>query len=292
MSIARSTLLAASAVLLWSTAASAFKLALRALDPYQLLFIAGLTSFLALLLVQIARDRCAALRELLKNSPRRALRCALKGTLNPPAYYLLLFNGYNLLPAQTAQALNSTWVIALSLLSVPLLGHRLSRRDVVALGAGWMGVVIIACGGEFSVFSGPAPAGVLCVLASAVIWATYWLLERADGLPADISLLLHFGFALPWLGLICLVMSPPLPLEPAAWLPAIYVGLFEMSLTFLLWAAALRASDSAARTGSLAFFSPFLSLCWIALVLGERIAPATVLGLACIAGAALWQRRG
>jgi hypothetical protein len=43
------------------------------------------------------------------------------GFLNPFAYYFVLLQAYDLLPAQEAQPLNCTWAITLSLLSVPLL---------------------------------------------------------------------------------------------------------------------------------------------------------------------------
>ena len=284
-----STLLAASAVLLWSTSATAFKLALAGLDPYQLLFIAACASFATLGILQRRNGGFAFLREL----PRRELlRCAIWGLVNPLAYYILLFQAYARLPAQVAQAVNYSWVAMLALLSVPFLGQRLSPRDITALCVSYGGVLLIATGGDFSSLAGGTLNGVLFALASTLVWAGYWIAGAKSTLPSTAALFLHFAFGLPWITLACAVFSSlPVQIPLAAVLPAVYVGLFEMSVTFLLWMNALRLSASAARTGNLAFFSPFLSLCWIALILGEAIAPATVSGLYCIVGGALLQQR-
>ncbi|MCL1985618.1 MAG: DMT family transporter [Betaproteobacteria bacterium] len=281
------TILAASAILLWSTVATAFKLALARLDPYQLLLIAAWTSFIALGVVQKSSGGFAFLREL---PGRKLLDCAMWGLLNPLAYYLLLFQAYTRLPAQVALSVNYSWVIMLALLSGPFLGQCLTARDIVALCVSYGGVLIIATGGDIGSLAEGTLTGVLFALASTLAWAGYWIAGAKNTLPPSAALFLHFAFGLPWVTLACILFSS-LPAFSIAVLPAVYVGLFEMSLTFLLWMNALRRTSSAARTGGLAFFSPFLSLCWIALVLGEDIARATVVGLCCIIGGALLQRR-
>jgi drug/metabolite transporter (DMT)-like permease len=70
------------------------------------------------------------------------------------------------------------------------------------------------------------------------------------------------------------------------------VGLFEMGVTWMLWASALRAASNASRVGNLIFLSPLLSLVLISQVLGESIHPATLLGLALIVPGIVLQQRG
>ncbi|MDE0286860.1 MAG: DMT family transporter, partial [Gammaproteobacteria bacterium] len=107
-------LFALSAVLLWSTVATAFKISLRYLDVFQLLLVASVTATLCLLLVVVLTGRLKIPASLGK---RDYLRLACLGILNPFCYYLVLFRAYDLLPAQVAQALNYTWAITLMLLS-------------------------------------------------------------------------------------------------------------------------------------------------------------------------------
>ena len=117
------------AVLLWSTVATAFKLALRELDVWQLVAYSVCFSCLALFAILWRQGRLALLPRYARETPVYFL---LMGLVNPVAYYLVLLRAYDLLPAQQAQAINYTWAITLALLAVPLLGHRLNRRDALA----------------------------------------------------------------------------------------------------------------------------------------------------------------
>ena len=74
-----------------------------------------------------------------------------------------------------------------------------------------------------------------------------------------------------------------------AWLPLIYVSLFEMSITFALWLTALQLTSSAARIGNLIYVTPFFSLLILHLAVGEKIHPATFAGLFLIIGSILFQ---
>ena len=114
---------AISAVFLWSTAATAFKLSLRVLDPIQLLFYAVLASSIVLGLIIVAQGKWSAI---FLCTRRQYLQSLGMGLLNPCAYYLVLLRAYDLLPAQEAQPLNYTWAIALALLSIPLLKQKLT----------------------------------------------------------------------------------------------------------------------------------------------------------------------
>jgi len=68
-----------------------------------------------------------------------------------------------------------------------------------------------------------------------------------------------------------------------------YVGLFEMSLTFLLWLSALKLSRSVSLVNNLIYVTPFLSLLVIRLVLKEPIHIATIAGLFIIVSGILLQ---
>ena len=62
-------------------------------------------------------------------------------------------------------------------------------------------------------------------------------------------------------------------------LGGVYIGLFEMGITFLVWLKALRCAKTTAHVVNLIYLVPFLSLLVIATVLGERILPSTIVGL-------------
>jgi drug/metabolite transporter (DMT)-like permease len=62
----------------------------------------------------------------------------------------------------------------------------------------------------------------------------------------------------------------------------IYVGLFEMGITFVLWLKALQLSESTARISNLIYITPFLSLVLIRFILKEHIFLTSVAGLVLI----------
>ncbi len=276
-------------VLLWSTVASAFKLSLRLLDPLLLLLYASVVSILALGSVLAVQGR---MRLLLTCSLRQYGRSLVLGFLNPFLYYVVLFKAYDLLPAQEAQPLNYTWAITLALLSIPLLGQRITRADLAACLVSYSGVVVIATRGEPFSFSFSDPWGVALALLSTVIWALYWIYNTRDDRDPAVGLLLNFLFGMPFILVACAAFSDFRVPGILGLAGAAYVGAFEMGFTFLLWLSALRLAENTARVGNLIFLSPFLSLVFIHLFVGEDIIPSTLVGLVLIIAGLLVQQLG
>ncbi len=276
------------AVFLWSTVATAFKLALRQLQPLQLLFLAACTACLMLLAIIITSGRWQPLLAIPTHDRNKNL---LLGILNPGLYYMVLFKAYDLLPAQEAQALNYTWAITLALLSVPMLKQRLHKTDLAALLLSYCGVLIIATHGKPWLLEFSSTAGVALALGSTLLWSFFWLINVKNHQDPVLSLFLNFLGGLPFITVTMLLFSSFPPLG-TVWLAAIYVGCFEMGFTFILWLKALTSSDSVAWIGNLIFLSPFISLVLIYWLLGEPILFSSVIGLVLIIFGTLWQQQG
>jgi len=289
----RATIYALLAVLAWSTVATAFKIALRHLDQFQLLFLAIAFSTLAVGLVLVAGGRWKHFRT---TSRRQYRDAALLGILNPVVYYLILLKAYALLPAQIAQPLNYTWALTLGLLSVPLLKQRLTKRDIVGGLVCYFGVVVISTGGNLTEFSIASPLGVGLALGSTIIWAFYWLgntrlTQGEKGMDPVVALFVGFAFSLPVVALINFFASD-FVFTSAGIRAAAYIGAVEMGFTFVLWLTAMRLTTSTAKIANLIFLSPFLSLIFIHFILGEHVVPGTIVGLVFIVGGLLWQSGG
>ncbi len=284
----RAWLYALSAVLLWSTVASIFKLTLRHVDFVHLLLISSWTAFLALALVLAAQGKASLLRRL---TGRELLHSAGLGALNPYLYYLVLFKAYSLIPAQEALALNYTWPVVLVLLSVPLLGQRIGLGSVAAILVSFFGVVLIATRGDLSNLGVSHPLGASLALGSSLIWALFWIFNLRDRRDPVLKLFLSFGFgSLFILATVLLGEGIRIPAWPGL-LGGVYSGLFEMGLTFLLWLKALELARTTARVSNLVFLSPFLSLVLIRVLVGEAILPSTLAGLVLIVCGILLQQR-
>jgi drug/metabolite transporter (DMT)-like permease len=284
----RSYLYALVAVLIWSTVATAFTMSLRVMGRVELLLWASLVSFVLFGLIILATHRIHATLAYLSRHWKRTL---ILGTLNPFVYYFTLFYAYTLLPAQEAQAINYTWALTLAYLSVPLLGHRLSRWDIMAGIICYMGVLVIATHGNILSWDFSHPFGVGIALLSTLFWALYWIMLARYDEDTVIVLFANFGVGLVWIiGYILLYNIPITPTMTTGHWGAIYIGLFEMGMTFLLWGRAMSLTDNTSHISNLIFLSPILSLFFIHSIAEEPILFTTIIALGLIlSGLALQQ---
>ncbi|MFH2091480.1 MAG: DMT family transporter [Pseudomonadota bacterium] len=260
----------------WSTIASASKITLRYISPEQLLFYSSLVSTLVLFIVLGFQDKWHTLRKLTQKDWISSIGF---GLLNPFAYYLILFKAYDLLPAQQAQVINYTWAITLSLLSIPLLGQKVSGRQWLAIGLSYCGVLVIATRGNIFSLEFDNPLGVGLALISTIIWALYWILNTKDKRDPVLGLFLNFFCALPFIALYIFFFQEFGQLPMAGYAGAVYIGIFEMGLAFVLWLLALKLTANAARIANLIFIAPFGSLILIHFFVGETIFYSTCVGL-------------
>jgi drug/metabolite transporter (DMT)-like permease len=73
-------------------------------------------------------------------------------------------------------------------------------------------------------------------------------------------------------------------------LGSVYLGIFEMGITFILWMMALKLSSTTAKVSNLIYLSPFGSLIMIHFLVGEVILLSTVIGLVFIIGGIIIQQ--
>ncbi|WP_245947734.1 DMT family transporter [Billgrantia montanilacus] len=266
------------AVALWSTVATAFKIALAYMSPLELIWLASLVSWALIGILMVRQGR---LDQALSQGWRTAVWA---GLMNPVAYYLLLFGAYDRLPGQEAMALNYTWALAMAFLAVPILGQRLTRIDILAGLIAYAGVWVIATRGAVFDVAFADPLGVGMALASTLLWALYWLLNARDHRPPLVAQWQNFTVALPVLTLLMLLGPGFSWLGWKGLAAGVYVGLFEMGIAFVLWQLAVHRVSRTARVSNLIFLSPPVSLLLLFLVVGEPILPSTLVGLVLILG--------
>ena len=281
---------AATAVLFWATVASAFKITLRYIDFLQLLFFSSIVSTIVLFIILCVQRK----QDLLKQySKEDYIRSVLLGFLNPFLYYVVLFKAYSLLPAQEAQPLNWTWPIMLAVLSIPLLKQRMTLRSILALIISFGGVLIISTHGDILGFRFTNLLGVLLALGSSIIWALFWIYNVRDRRDEVVKLFLNFLFGSVFAVIFVLSASKMKIPHLYGLIGAMYVGLFEMGITFVVWLKALKLSKTTAQVSNLIYAAPFLSLIVIHFAVGEKILLSSIVGLVfIIAGIVIQQYSG
>lgn len=272
--------MASVAVLSWSTVATAFKVALSYLTHFEMLLVASFTSLAIFAVVLTVQRRWGAVKAL----PCRTWGYfALLGLLNPVAYYLVLFKSYDLLPAQVAQPVNYFWPIFLLVLLALFAKQRIPAKKYVGMFISLGGLVLISTGGGQMGKLEISPFGLFLGLMSAVLWATYWMVNNKNSHKADatIACFMSFLFGSIYLAIGALFVGVNLHTLPGI-LSGMYVGAFEMGIPFICFGLAIRTTSNPALVNQLCYLSPFLSLFFVSTILGEQIVPTTYIGLSLI----------
>jgi drug/metabolite transporter (DMT)-like permease len=272
-------LYAGIAVFFWSTVASAFKVGLQHINFIQFLFFASWTSLFVLLIINLFRGNLNKLKTLVKKDFAFS---ALMGALSPFGYYLVLFKAYEILPAQVAQPLNMVWPIVLVFLSVILLNQKISYKSFIALFICFIGVYFISSQGEPGTLAFKEPLGVLLAAGSSLIWSFYWIYNVKKGMDETLQLLLNFFFASIYITIFILMFNDFRNLDLTGITLAVYAGIFEMGITFILWIRAMKYTASNDKISNLVYIAPFLSLIFIHYFVGETIYVTSLIGLSLI----------
>ncbi|MDN5351031.1 MAG: hypothetical protein PWQ54_2427 [Bacteroidales bacterium] len=284
----KATIFALITVLFWSTMSTAFKLSLNWFSYDWLLFWAVGFGWTALMLLSLLNRN---IKQVFPKDKQYWLKSAILGLLNPFGYYLILFKAYELLQAQEAGVLNYSWPVILTLLSVPLLGQKISFRAFIAILISFSGLWVISTKGAVFSLEFSSPLGVILAIGSAFLWALYWIINLRDNRKAVPKITLNMGFGLLYMIIYFLLFDRWQPLNLKGIIGAAYIGLFEMGFTFVLWMKALHYAENTAKVSNLIFLSPFIALFFIYFLVGEFIAISTIVGLALIITGIILQQK-
>jgi drug/metabolite transporter (DMT)-like permease len=266
------------AILFWSTVPTTFKICLKELGILQMLTIASLVSTVVLFIVLVSGRKVNLIRN---STGKEILSSALLGLINPFIYYLILLRAYQLLPAQVAQPLNMIWPIILVFLSVPLLGQKIRLISYIALFISFAGVYIISSQGNLFGHMHSDIRGVLLATGSSVFWAFFFILNVRDKREETLKLFMNFLFGTVYL-LAAMTITGKWNIGGSSFkgfAAAIYIGIFEMGITFWFWLKALQLASSTDKVSNLVYIAPFLSLVFVHFILHEPVYYTTPAGL-------------
>jgi drug/metabolite transporter (DMT)-like permease len=277
------------AIFFWSTIPTAFKICLNELAILPMLTIASVTSTIALFFILLSERKINLLKA---NSRRDLINSALLGLLNPFLYYLILLKAYQLLPAQVAQPLNMIWPIILVFLSVPVLKQKIEAKSFMALLISFIGVYIISSQGKLFNPGHSDIRGVLLATGSSVFWAFYFILNVKDQRDEAVKLFLNFlAGSVSLIAVLCITGKWPETIGFKGIASAVYIGLFEMGITFFFWLKALRMASTTDKISNLVYLAPFLSLIFVHFILREPVFYTTPAGLLLIVSGIMIQNR-
>ena len=172
-----------------------------------------------------------------------------------------------------------------------MLGEKITAKGVFALLVSFGGVILISSEGNISSIEIKSPLGVILALSSSFMWALYWILNlRNSKLDPIIRLFFNFLFATLYSFLAGVFFADFWSVNLNGILGSLYVGSFEMGITFVLWLKALAMAQSKAKLNNIIYLVPFVSLVFIHFFVGETIYWTTIAGLLVIVASILFQQ--
>ncbi len=270
------------AVIAWGASFIATKVALQEIQPVTVVWLRFAMGVAILAAAVFARRQFAL--------PQRGewLYFALLGFIGITFHQWLQSTGL-----VTAQATTTAWIVATTPIFMALLGLLVLKEGLSALrwagiGLAALGVLLVVSKGDLAGLSAGrfGTSGDLLVLISAPNWAVFSVLSRR-GLrshPAARMMLYVMGFG--WLFTSLLFFAGPgladlgnLTLD--GWLGVGFLGVACSGLAYIFWYDALQALP-ASQAGAFIYLEPLVTVIVAAVVLGEELLWASLLGGAII----------
>lgn len=252
-------------ILFWSTSASAFKITLKFIDFFSLLFYSSLFSILILFFLNL---KFGNLKKILNFSNN--INSIYLGFLVPFLYYMLLFLGYSIMKGQEMLILNNTWQIFFFIFSVIFFLKTIKPFQVLGILISFIGILILATKGNVLNFKFSNPFGFLLGISCAIIWAIYWILNANDKRKIEVKLFYNFLFGFLYISFF-IIFFGSLKFNIYGIIGSLYISIFEMSITFLIYAKAIEEKIYIPIVANLMYLTPIISIFLLSIFVGEKI---------------------
>jgi len=180
------------------------------------------------------------------------------GTAGLFGYHFFYFSALRLAPAAEAGLIAYLWPLLIVLLSGLLPGERLKTGHIIGGLIGFAGAAVIVTQGETR-FEASAGLGYALALLCAVTWSSYSVVSRRLGQTPTSSVAV-FCLATSLLsGIAHIGLEKTIwPVEIAAWLAVVGLGIGPVGLAFFVWDVGVKQGDIQ-LLGVASYAAPLLS---------------------------------
>lgn len=272
-------------LLLWGSFAAVSKLVLGELDNYQLQCYMFGIGFIGIGLVIVCSAEYRA--ELARLRFAQAGKLALLGVFSY-CYYFFYTKSLGMIPVVEASMLNYMFPLFIVLLGITVFGEKTTLPKLAAIVAGFVGMIVIVTGGQAIDIASFNLAGDLLALGGAMSWALFSHLTRRSQTSMIVANFIYTTSSFVLSAISLFVYSSPGALPSSGTLAElVWLGLSNLIFGNLLWIRALKRCPPS-LVASLSFVTPFVTLLFIWLLLGESLSAAQFVGFAIvIAGLAI-----
>lgn len=260
-------------ILLWGSFSAVSKLVLADLDSFQVQFY---MFGLAALIMTVIMHFNGNLRKF-SSIKRKDLIKLMLYALPSFFYYFLYTMALGMIPAIEASMLNYLFPIMIVLFAIPINRESLDASKLLSVILGFAGMLIITANGNFHSLRLSNITGDMLAIAAAVCWGIFSNLGKRNKIDQALSnyvyVLVSFMLSIISLMLFSEFVIPDI----AAFSGVLWISLSNIVLAYYIWFRVLKATSSA-FAASLSFVTPFVTLAFIMLLLGEKISITQVAG--------------
>jgi drug/metabolite transporter (DMT)-like permease len=262
----------------WGISFIATKVAVQQVSPAVVVWLRFTIGVFIMLVVLIVRH------QLWLPTLKEALYYALLGFIGIAFHQWLQSNGL-----VTSQASTTSWIVSTSPIFIALLGwlflrEKIGLRTVLGIGLATLGVLLVVSKGNLPTISSGnfGTPGDLLVLISAPNWAIFSVLSRQALKDKPALFVLFYVILFGWLFSSIPVITIQgwgqlSQINPTGWLAVAFLGIGCTAMAYIFWYAGLQAIP-AAQAGVFLYIEPLISMVAAAVLLGEAITLAALVG--------------
>jgi drug/metabolite transporter (DMT)-like permease len=270
-------------LILWGTFAAVSKMSLHSLDSLQAQFYLFGFAFICMTGICIRNGKFKELRRLQRKEVIRLIGYSIPSFL----YYVFYLMSLQLIPAVEASMLNYSFPIMIVIFSILINGEKLDKLKVLSLLLGFFGVIVILTDGNFANIKLSNLKGDFLALSAAICWGIFSILGKKNNVDTFLSNYIYTTVSF-LLTACCMIYYSNFVLPNVhAFFGLLWLSLSNIVFSYFLWFRALKVADSV-LVANISFITPFLTLFFIMIFLGESIHFIQIIGLIIIlAGTAL-----
>lgn len=190
----------------------------------------------------------------------------------------------------TAEASTTAWIVSTTPVFIAFLGwlflrEKLGWKGSVGIGLAAVGVIMVVTKGKLGslLFAGKfGNPGDVLIMIGAPNWAIFSVLSRRGLKRHPAARMMFYVMSIGWLFSSILLLSGPglgnvRTLSMNGWLGVIFLGVVCSGLGYIAWYDALEVLP-ASRVGVFLYLEPLVAVVVSAIILGERIMMASIMG--------------
>ena len=267
-------ILVALMLLFWGSFTAISKLILGGLDGYQVLFLIFLSASVTMTIQISVKGAWGQFKAIRKKDFAILAVCGILLFL----YYFLYVRSLEFAPAVEAAMINYLFPLFVVLFAAPINKEKLTPVKIISAVICFAGVVIIITGGTFADVRLSNLPGDILALSAAIAWGLFSNFGRKHHTDPLVS---QYIFVI----ISCILSLISLSVLSSFRIPSVFevagclwLGFSNIAISLQFWFRIIKLS-SASTAANFAFFTPFVTVLFIAALTDEAITIAAIAGM-------------